>query len=81
VVTEWPPYRRPDFQRLRNLLKTPVVFDGRNVFDRERMAALGFEYWSVGRPVVSGDVPAGASADAAPRVMTPAGMQGETPAP
>jgi UDPglucose 6-dehydrogenase len=52
VVTEWPPYRRPDFQRLRNLLKTPVVFDGRNVFDPEKMAGLGFEYWSVGRPAV-----------------------------
>jgi UDPglucose 6-dehydrogenase len=51
VVTEWPPYRRPDFQRLRTMLSEPVVFDGRNVFDPVKMAALGFEYWSVGRPV------------------------------
>jgi UDPglucose 6-dehydrogenase len=50
VVTEWPPYRRPDFVRLRNLMKEPVVFDGRNVFDPDKMAELGFEYWSVGRP-------------------------------
>jgi UDPglucose 6-dehydrogenase len=49
VVTEWPQYRRPDFQRLRNLLASPVVFDGRNLFDPAKMRDLGFEYWSVGR--------------------------------
>jgi UDPglucose 6-dehydrogenase len=54
VVTEWPQYRRPDFQRLKNLLAGPVVFDGRNVFDPEKMADLGFEYWSVGRQAVGG---------------------------
>jgi UDPglucose 6-dehydrogenase len=52
VVTEWPPYRRPDLQRLRSLLAAPVVFDGRNIFDPQRMGELGFEYWSVGRPAV-----------------------------
>jgi UDPglucose 6-dehydrogenase len=50
VVTEWPPYRRPDFARIRSLMKTPVVFDGRNLFSPQRMAEDGFEYWSVGRP-------------------------------
>jgi UDPglucose 6-dehydrogenase len=49
LVTEWPPYRRPDFKRLKALLRHPAVFDGRNIYDPARMADLGFEYWSVGR--------------------------------
>jgi UDPglucose 6-dehydrogenase len=49
VITEWGPYRRPDFERVRGLLASPVVFDGRNLFDPRKMAELGFEYWSVGR--------------------------------
>jgi UDPglucose 6-dehydrogenase len=61
LVTEWPPYRRPDFQRLRGLLAAPVVFDGRNVFDPDRMAEAGFEYWSVGRgaapPAEAAEIP------------------------
>jgi UDPglucose 6-dehydrogenase len=53
VITEWPPYRRPDFARVKSLLASPVVFDGRNVFDPDKMEELGFEYWSVGRRRVS----------------------------
>jgi UDPglucose 6-dehydrogenase len=50
ILTEWSPYRRPDFERIRNLLKEPVVFDGRNLFEPEKMKGLGFEYYSIGRP-------------------------------
>lgn len=50
LVTEWNEFRRPDFERMRSLLKTPVVIDGRNVFEPGRMKALGFEYRSIGRP-------------------------------
>ena len=50
IATEWPEFRRPDFERVRGALKRPLVFDGRNVFDVERMAEAGFEYHSVGRP-------------------------------
>ena len=49
IHTEWLPYRRPDFPRMRDLLKTPVVFDGRNIYRPDKMAELGFEYYSVGR--------------------------------
>jgi UDPglucose 6-dehydrogenase len=49
IVTEWPPYRRPDFPRLKSLLRSPVVFDGRNLFSPDTMVEHGFEYWSVGR--------------------------------
>jgi UDPglucose 6-dehydrogenase len=53
VVTEWPPYRRPDFPRLKSLLRTPVIFDGRNLFSPDKMVEHGFDYWSVGRRRVS----------------------------
>jgi UDPglucose 6-dehydrogenase len=49
VVTEWNEFRRPDFDRIKKLLKTPVVFDGRNIFDPGRMQERGFEYQGVGR--------------------------------
>ncbi len=57
IHTEWLPYRRPDFERMRRALKHPVIFDGRNLYRPERMAELGFEYHSVGRK------PAGAGED------------------
>jgi UDPglucose 6-dehydrogenase len=50
ILTEWSPYRRPDFERIRKLLNAPVVFDGRNLFEPRKMRELGFEYYSIGRP-------------------------------
>jgi UDPglucose 6-dehydrogenase len=50
IATEWNEFRFPDFDRMRSLLSAPVVFDGRNVYDVERMAERGFEYHSIGRP-------------------------------
>lgn len=50
VLTEWHEFRRPDFDRVRDLLKSPLVFDGRNLFKPHRMKEMGFEYYSVGRP-------------------------------
>lgn len=52
VLTEWRQYRRPDFGRMRELLARPLIIDGRNIYDPARMAELGFEYYSVGRPHV-----------------------------
>ena len=49
VVTEWNEYRRPDFRRMRDLLKQPYVFDGRNIFDPQRMKDMGFVYSGIGR--------------------------------
>jgi UDPglucose 6-dehydrogenase len=49
IHTEWLPYRRPDFVRMRQALATPLVFDGRNLYRPETMKELGFEYHSVGR--------------------------------
>jgi UDPglucose 6-dehydrogenase len=50
VVTEWNEFRFPDFERIRNELRAPVVFDGRNLYDPRSMSDLGFEYFSIGRP-------------------------------
>ncbi len=49
VVTEWNEFREPDFAKMRSLMKTPVVFDGRNIYSPEHMRALGFTYFSIGR--------------------------------
>ncbi len=50
IHTEWHPYRNPSFERMLELMKEPAVFDGRNLYGVERMAELGFDYISIGRP-------------------------------
>jgi UDPglucose 6-dehydrogenase len=49
IVTEWKQYRTPDFNRMKSLLKEPVILDGRNLFDPDRMSRIGFEYVGIGR--------------------------------
>lgn len=48
LVTEWSEFRVPDFEEMKSLLKNPIIFDGRNVFEVDRMADLGFEYHCIG---------------------------------
>ena len=50
VCTEWHEFRRPNFETVQEKLAEPVIFDGRNLYDLERMAEMGFAYYSVGRP-------------------------------
>ncbi|HVZ43036.1 MAG TPA: UDP-glucose/GDP-mannose dehydrogenase family protein [Ramlibacter sp.] len=50
VVTEWKEFRSPDFAQLKSVLKRPLVFDGRNIFDPATMRQLGFRYFGIGRP-------------------------------
>jgi UDPglucose 6-dehydrogenase len=49
IVTEWSEFRRPDFEKMRKLMRSPVVFDGRNLFTPEQMKQSGFTYYSIGR--------------------------------
>lgn len=49
ILTEWNEFRRPDFERVRNLLAVPVIFDGRNIYDPAELRRLGFKYYSIGR--------------------------------
>ncbi|HEX3927518.1 MAG TPA: UDP-glucose/GDP-mannose dehydrogenase family protein [Gemmatimonadales bacterium] len=49
IVTEWLVYRTPDFERIKQLLRTPVLVDGRNLYHPERLRALGFRYAGIGR--------------------------------
>ena len=49
ILTEWNEFRRPDFERIKRLLKQPVIFDGRNIYDPRELQKLGFHYYSVGR--------------------------------
>ncbi len=50
LITEWRQFRYPDFPRMKELLKTPVIFDGRNQYDPVQVRELGFSYYGVGRP-------------------------------
>nr|MBA2746093.1 UDP-glucose/GDP-mannose dehydrogenase family protein [Flavisolibacter sp.] len=52
VATEWNEFRTPDFDKLLSMMKDPVIFDGRNVYDVQVMEKKGFHYESIGRPLV-----------------------------
>jgi UDPglucose 6-dehydrogenase len=55
VVTEWNEFKLLNLERLRQVMRRPLVFDGRNIYEPERMRRLGFEYYSIGRkPVFPG---------------------------
>jgi UDPglucose 6-dehydrogenase len=49
IVTEWPEFREPDWIKIKKTLKTPVIFDGRNIYNSEQLRGLGFTYHSMGR--------------------------------
>jgi UDPglucose 6-dehydrogenase len=49
VVTEWSEFRTPDFKKIKKLLKKPIIFDGRNIYNKEELRKMGFTYYGVGR--------------------------------
>jgi UDPglucose 6-dehydrogenase len=49
IVTEWQEFRSPDFERLKQLLKTPLIFDGRNLYDPATVSRFGLTYHAIGR--------------------------------
>ena len=49
LVTEWKPFRYPDFGVVKRRMKQPVIFDGRNLYDPVELRGLGFEYFGIGR--------------------------------
>ena len=49
ILTEWSEFRSPDFELMKQKMKTPVIFDGRNIFDPKTMVELGFTYYGIGR--------------------------------
>ena len=49
IVTEWQEFRSPDFDRLKQILKAPVIFDGRNLYDPAMVGRFGFTYYAIGR--------------------------------
>jgi len=54
IVTEWREFRSPDFDHIKSTLKTPVIFDGRNLYDPAHLARDGFSYYAIGRGKRSG---------------------------
>ena len=49
MVTDWNEYRHPNFERIKGMLKRPIIVDGRNLYDPDKMQRLGFSYFSIGR--------------------------------
>ncbi len=52
IATEWQEFKQPDFPRMHDLMRQPVIFDGRNIYELATMESLGFTYYAVGRPPV-----------------------------
>jgi UDPglucose 6-dehydrogenase len=48
VITEWNEFRRPDFEKMLKLMKSPIIFDGRNIYSPHKLKAMGFEYYGIG---------------------------------
>ena len=48
VITEWNEFRRPDFEKMLKLMKSPIIFDGRNIYSPQKLKAIGFEYYGIG---------------------------------
>jgi UDPglucose 6-dehydrogenase len=55
LVTEWNEFRQPDFQRVKELMAKPVIFDGRNIWNAQRLRGMGFSYYGVGRAAKTKD--------------------------
>jgi len=53
IATEWPVFRTPDFESISQSLKEQVIFDGRNLYSIDKMKSLGFQYFSIGRPMIT----------------------------
>ncbi len=49
IITEWNEFRRPNFEKIKNLMKSPVIFDGRNIYDPVEMRNMGFTYYGMGK--------------------------------
>ena len=56
IMTEWPMFRTPEFEKMNLLLKNKVIFDGRNVYELDQMRELGYTYYSIGREVINATV-------------------------
>ncbi len=53
IATEWSAFRNPDFSKMKSVMKSPVIFDGRNLFELESMEKINFFYQSIGRKVIN----------------------------
>jgi UDPglucose 6-dehydrogenase len=52
ILTDWNQFRNPDFKKIKQLLKSPVIFDGRNLYSSTYLSSLGFSYFGIGRPAI-----------------------------
>lgn len=50
LITEWNEFRNPQFERIKELMRSPVIFDGRNIYNPDKLRKMGFTYYGIGRP-------------------------------
>ncbi|MGI6296201.1 MAG: UDP-glucose dehydrogenase family protein [Armatimonadota bacterium] len=55
IITEWNEFKYLDLARVKEMMSQPIIFDGRNIYDPERMRRIGFDYYCIGRPAVKGE--------------------------
>jgi UDPglucose 6-dehydrogenase len=48
VITEWNEFREPDYERMLKLMRSPVIFDGRNIYNGQKLKDMGFRYFGIG---------------------------------
>lgn len=53
LLTEWNEFRRPDFDRIKSLMKKPVIFDGRNQYNGDKLIERGFDYTCIGKQFIN----------------------------
>jgi UDPglucose 6-dehydrogenase len=70
ILTEWKVFKSPDFDALKTILKTPLIFDGRNLYEPDTLLELGIEYHAIGRQHALRNAPARVGANGLP--LTPA---------
>ena len=48
LITEWSEFRRPNFEKMYKLMRSPIIFDGRNIYSPRKIREMGFEYYGIG---------------------------------
>ncbi len=66
ILTEWKVFKSPDFDSLKRILKTPLIFDGRNLYEPDALLELGIEYQAIGRQHALRSAPAKVGANGLP---------------
>jgi UDPglucose 6-dehydrogenase len=80
ILTEWKVFKSPDFDALKEMLKTPLIFDGRNLYEPDALLELGIEYHAIGRQHALRNAPSRVGANGLPLAHASAGVNADADA-